>query len=105
MIKKVYLSKQTTGDYEIARAGWIGDYQDPKSFLDMMVSGRGNNQTGWSNKDYDNLLIKAANSTTQKERFSYMYEAEKILMDSCSSGVDKDIISISEILNLIPGTK
>ena len=78
---KVYLSKQTTGDYEIARAGWIGDYQDPKSFLDMMVSGRGNNQTGWSNKDYDNLLIKAANSTTQKERFSYMYEAEKILMD------------------------
>ena len=78
---KVYLSKQTTGDYEIARAGWIGDYQDPKSFLDMMVSGRGNNQTGWSNEDYDNLLIKAANSTTQKERFSYMYEAEKILMD------------------------
>ena len=78
---KVYLSRQNTGDYEIARAGWIGDYQDPKSFLDMMVTGRGNNQTGWSNQDYDNLLMKAANSTSQKERFLYMYEAEKILMD------------------------
>ena len=47
----------------------------------MMVTGRGNNQTGWSNEDYDNLLIKAANSTSQRERFLYMYEAEKILMD------------------------
>ena len=78
---KVYLSRQNTGDYEIARAGWIGDYQDPKTFLDMMVTGRGNNQTGWSNQDYDNLLIKAANSTSQRERFLHMYEAEKILMD------------------------
>ena len=78
---KVYLDKQNTGDYEIARAGWIGDYQDPKTFLDMMVTGRGNNQTGWSNIDYDEYLILAANSTSQAERFSYMYEAEKILMD------------------------
>ena len=78
---KVYLSRQQIGDYSISRAGWIGDYQDPKTFLDMMVTGRGNNQTGWSNKDYDNLLIKAANSTSQRERFLYMYEAEKILMD------------------------
>ena len=78
---KVYLSRQNTGDYEIARAGWIGDYQDPKSFLDMMVTGRGNNQTGWSSKLYDDLLIKAAQSTSQNQRFSYMYEAEKILME------------------------
>ena len=78
---KVYLSKQNEGDYEIARAGWIGDYQDPKSFLDMMVSGRGNNQTGWSNETYDNLLEKAAASPSKEQRYLYMYEAEKILMD------------------------
>ena len=78
---KVYLDKQNNGDYEIARAGWIGDYQDPKTFLDMMVTGRGNNQTGWSSSDYDEYLQLAANSTSQAERFSHMYEAEKILMD------------------------
>lgn len=78
---KVYLSRQSIGDFQIARAGWIGDYIDPKSFLDMMVTGRGNNQTGWSNKEYDNLLIAAANSTSQKERFRNFYEAEKILID------------------------
>ena len=78
---KVYLSRQSIGDYTIARAGWIGDYPDPKTFLDMMVTGRGNNQTGWSNDEYDNLLIKAAQSPSQEERFKHFYKAEQILMD------------------------
>tara|TARA_Y100001970_G_C14239899_1_gene864236 strand:- start:1548 stop:3146 length:1599 start_codon:yes stop_codon:yes gene_type:complete len=78
---KVYLSRENTGDFEISRAGWIGDYQDPKTFLDMMVTGRGNNKTGWSNATYDELLEKAAQSTTQQERYAHLYEAEKILID------------------------
>ena len=36
----------------------------------MMVTDRGNNQTGWSNKQYDNLLKEAANSTSQQQRFN-----------------------------------
>lgn len=78
---KVYLQRQSIGDFQIARAGWIGDYIDPKSFLDMMVTGRGNNQTGWSNKEYDDLLIAAANSASQRERFNNLYKAEEILID------------------------
>jgi oligopeptide transport system substrate-binding protein len=78
---KVYLSRQSIGDYSIARAGWIGDYVDPKTFLDMMVTGRGNNQTGWSNSEYDDLLVKAAQSPSQDERFKNFYKAEKILID------------------------
>jgi len=78
---KVYLSKMGIGDFSVARAGWIGDYVDPKSFLDMMVTGRGNNQTGWSNIKYDSLLLKGANSPSQDERFSFFDEAEHILMD------------------------
>ena len=78
---KVYLSRQSIGDYSIARAGWIGDYVDPKTFLDMMVTGRGNNQTGWSNSEYDRLLVKAAQSPSQEERFKNFYKAEEILID------------------------
>jgi|TARA_B110000438_G_C15794002_1_gene642037 oligopeptide transport system substrate-binding protein len=78
---KVYLSRQSIGDFQIARAGWIGDYLDPKTFLDMMVTDRGNNQTGWSNKDYDRLLIEASKEPLQKDRFLLLYEAEKILID------------------------
>jgi oligopeptide transport system substrate-binding protein len=47
----------------------------------MMVTGRGNNQTGWSNSEYDNLLIEAAKSTSREERYGLLYEAEKILME------------------------
>ena len=47
---------------------------------------------------YANHLLRASYPAMKKV-------AEQILLDSCSAGVDKDIISISEILNLIPGTK
>lgn len=44
---KVYLDNVDNGHYQIARAGWIGDYVDPNSFLDMWVTDGGNNRTGW----------------------------------------------------------
>lgn len=78
---KVYLDRQSQGEFEITRAGWIGDYVDPNSFLDMMVTDRGNNMTGWSNSQYDEYLMKAAFSESEKDRITYFTEAEKILMD------------------------
>jgi oligopeptide transport system substrate-binding protein len=53
-------------DYDLARAGWIGDYVDPNTFLDMWVTNGGNNQTGWSSPVYD-ALIRA---TGDVERFA-----------------------------------
>ncbi len=47
--------------YSIARAGWIGDYADPNTFLDMWVTNGGNNQTGWSSPVYDRLIQAASN--------------------------------------------
>jgi oligopeptide transport system substrate-binding protein len=47
-------------DYQMARAGWIGDYVDPNTFLDMFVTNGGNNQTGWSSPVYDRLIAAAA---------------------------------------------
>ena len=77
---KTYLDRESNGDFFISRAGWIGDYPDPNSFLDMMVTGRGNNKTGWSNLEYDNLIKKAASATTTNSRNSYFDEEEHILM-------------------------
>ena len=48
-------------DYWLARAGWIGDYVDPNTFLDMWVTNGGNNQTGWGDPTYDRLVRSAAN--------------------------------------------
>ncbi len=79
---KVYLARQSTLDYQIARAGWIGDYVDPNTFLDMWISGGGNNETGWSNRRYDALIARAACGTVRpQERMHALQEAEQILLD------------------------
>jgi oligopeptide transport system substrate-binding protein len=56
---QAYQSSMLAGDYDLARAGWIGDYLDPNTFLDLWVSGGGNNQTGWGDPRYD-VWIRAA---------------------------------------------
>jgi len=47
-------------DYDLSRAGWIGDYEDPNTFLDLWTTNGGNNQTGWGSAVYDRLLAAAA---------------------------------------------
>lgn len=78
---KVFLSSVNMGQYSISRAGWIGDYVDPNTFLDMWVSDGGNNQTGWSNPRYDEIILKLAPAAaSQQERYALMREAEAILL-------------------------
>lgn len=77
---KVYQRSEQDLQYDVARAGWIGDYVDPMTFMDMFVTKGGNNQTGWSNADYDKNIQTAKQSADQKVRMQAMHEAEKVLM-------------------------
>ena len=79
---KVYLDSVDTFNYSIARAGWIGDYVDPNTFLDMWVSEGGNNRTGWSNQRFDEILLKLAPSAPDRDtRYALLREAEAILLE------------------------
>lgn len=78
---KVFLSTKQKLDYEIARAGWWGDYPDPNTFLDMYVTGGGNNHTGWGDRAYDELIEKAARAATMEERRTYFQKCEDLLAD------------------------
>ena len=77
---KVYLSKMSTLDYELCGASWIGDYNDPDTFLNMMVTDGGNNRTGWSNKKYDDLIRKADEEADETRRIKMLQEAETLLI-------------------------
>jgi len=78
---KVYLARQSGLDYQIARSGWIGDYLDPNTFLDLWITGSGNNETGWSNPRYDALLAQAACALQERRaRLRALQEAERILV-------------------------
>ncbi|OPZ63533.1 MAG: Oligopeptide-binding protein OppA precursor [Firmicutes bacterium ADurb.Bin506] len=78
---QVYLDSRDALDYQVARAGWIGDYVDPNTFLDMWTSNNGNNDSGWKNAKYDELIFGAAKTTDQAKRAKMLHDAEKILMD------------------------
>lgn len=77
---KVYLAQTQSGNYDIARAIWIGDYLDPNTFLNLWVTGGGNNRSGWSNTEYDRCIRDAANTDDNDRRFEYFQRAERILM-------------------------
>ncbi len=79
---KVYLNREMIGDFQISRAGWIGDYEDPNTFLDLMRPNRGNNKTGWEDMEYDALVEKANTINNQSERYDLLYKAEEILIEN-----------------------
>lgn len=78
---KVYLDTQVHMDYDVSRSGWIGDYMDPITFLELFTTDNGNNNTGWSNARYDGLIAAGFRSQTQEEHYAVLQEAEAILMD------------------------
>jgi len=80
---KVYLDDTQTGNFDISRAGWIGDYVDPNTFLDMWSKGSDLNRTGWSSDEYDDLVLtQAPKAKTRQVRFSLLQQAESILIDA-----------------------
>src|SRR5690606_3388128 len=78
---KVFLSNQHQMNYQISRASWVGDYLDPNTFLEMFITDGGNNETGWSSKEYDALIRAASLAKSKEERIGYFQAAEKILME------------------------
>ena len=78
---KVFLSTRQQGGYQIARHGWGGDYVDPMTFLDLWVTGGGNNDAGYSNPKYDELVNAAKVEADENKRWDMLKEAEDILME------------------------
>jgi oligopeptide transport system substrate-binding protein len=77
---KVYLAQQGALDYDLSRSSWIGDYNDPNTFLDMFMSNNGNNRTGWKNERYDELMREGNRQTDPKKREKILQQAESLLI-------------------------
>lgn len=76
----VFLKERKEGNYNIARHGWIADYNDPMSFIDMWLTGGGNNDAQYKNPEFDKF-VKAAKATSDPdERMENMHKAEDILI-------------------------
>ena len=80
---KVYLGSTSNErlDFDIARAGWIGDVEDAINFLECFITGNGNNRTGWGSAEYDDILARVLKENDKALRHQLYQEAEAILMD------------------------
>lgn len=65
--------------YQMARYGWVGDYPDPNTFLDMWVTDNPQSNTNWSNADYDRLINEASTELDLEKRLELLRQAEDIL--------------------------
>ncbi|KEO83453.1 peptide ABC transporter substrate-binding protein [Tumebacillus flagellatus] len=98
---KLRLQRTTARDYDMVVSLWGADYNDPMTFLDMWITGGDFNENGYSNPKYDALIKSAQTEPDAKKRMSYLYDAEKILMQDmpvgpiffrASSGVSRQYI-------------
>lgn len=76
-----YLVAMQELNYDIALGGWIGDYLDPLTFLEMWSPGNGNNNTGWENQDFVNRLQQSFREIDATRRFEELRQAETILVE------------------------
>ena len=79
---KVYLNTISQRQFQVARRGWIGDYVDANNFLDLFLTDGGNNNTGYSDPVFDDIILnRAPKAKSREERYQLFYEAETMLLE------------------------
>jgi oligopeptide transport system substrate-binding protein len=78
---KSIIPKRQEHDFTIARAGWVADYNDPMTFLELFTIGNGNNDSNYNSEEYTDLIKKVQLEADANERMKLMHEAESILME------------------------
>jgi oligopeptide transport system substrate-binding protein len=78
---KVYLATREAKNFDIARSGWFGDYNDPNTFLSLGATDSGMNHSNWGKPEYDALLDQAAQERDPQKRLAIFQEAEAMLLE------------------------
>ncbi len=76
----VFYNTQNRMDYQISRAGWIADYVEPLTFIDMWTTGNENNNTGWSSPEFDQLIRDSYREGNPAARLAILHRAEELFM-------------------------
>ncbi|OON40447.1 oligopeptide ABC transporter substrate-binding protein OppA [Izhakiella australiensis] len=76
---KTYLDTRHQGNFDVARAAWCADYNEPTSFLNVMLSNSSNNTSHYKSADYDKVIAQAAGAEDEKGRAALYDKAEQVL--------------------------
>lgn len=75
-----FTAARRAGEYDVARNGWVMDYNDPSNMLDLFCTDNGNNDGKYSNPEFD-AAIDASRVADSAEHFAQLHKAEDILME------------------------
>ena len=75
-----FTAARRAGEYDVARNGWVMDYNDPSNMLDLFCTSNGNNDGKYSNPEFD-AAIDASRVADSAEHFAQLHKAEDILME------------------------
>lgn len=78
---QVFQRTRETRQFDVARDGWIADYLDPNTFLDLFQSDTLNNHPGWVNAKYTKLMETANSEADPQRRLDMLAQAEAILLE------------------------
>lgn len=78
----VFLRNLKSYNFQMARMGWVGDYPDPYTYLELLTKASGNNHSQWTDPRYEDLLRRANQTTDKTERLALFKQAEVLAMDA-----------------------
>ncbi|ELP23923.1 Periplasmic Murein Peptide-Binding Protein MppA [Pantoea agglomerans 299R] len=78
---KTYIDSRNSGNFDVIRASWVGDYNEPSTFLNLLTSGNSSNIARFNNADYDAVVAKASRETSEQARNSDYNRSEQILAE------------------------
>ncbi|HHR5903144.1 TPA: peptide ABC transporter substrate-binding protein [Providencia alcalifaciens] len=76
---KTYIDSRNTGNFDVIRASWIGDFNEPSTFLSLLTSQHNGNIPKFNSSQYDALMTSASIETNDAQRNSYYNQAEAII--------------------------
>jgi oligopeptide transport system substrate-binding protein len=78
--QKTWLQNQQSKSHTLGLMGWVADFADPITFLELFTSENGNNWTNWSHAEYDRLVTTANAAPDATARLEQFQQAEEILL-------------------------
>jgi len=78
---KTYIDSRNSGSFDVIRASWIGDYNEPSTFLSLLTSTHTGNIARFRSADYDAVITKASTETSVAARNTDYNKAEQIIAD------------------------
>lgn len=78
---KTYIDSRNSGSFDVIRASWVGDYNEPSTFLSLLTSTHSGNIARFHSADYDAVLTKASMETSVVARNTDYNKAEQIIAD------------------------